>query len=307
MAAHTTSFPKSQNADLDPSSARHVERRARPIAPIPLAMLTRVERRIAGDANLDGPAPRRRVNAGTVLTPAFDDVRFRKPPPVAVPSGYDRNLRRERCHERPGGRGAAAVMRDDDDVGWRHTASQDRPFPTRLHVSRQECGTRAARYPQDAARIIVRCRELVRGMQHVEAHSIPYPSVTPRADMGVRDRRCDGWPETDALDSAPFEQRLESTTMIEVTMAHHQKVDLADASCSQVRQYRELGRISAALEGGPRVVDERVMLRAHDDRQSLSHIEHAHFEIAVGGRRARHEEDVRTACEPKQADRPDQR
>ena len=120
-------------------------------------------------------------------------------------------------------------------------------------------------------------------MQHLELHAVPRPALPASARRVRRDSVPDRRPRQNVRDRHAGEHAIRSATMIEIAVTDDERVELAHAAMAQIRQHGEFAGIAARRERRPRVVDEHVRLRAHDDGEPLPHIQHRQLEITDTG------------------------
>ncbi|MNV56758.1 hypothetical protein D3C71_1490590 [compost metagenome] len=117
-------------------------------------------------------------------------------------------------------------------------------------------------------------------MQKFEAHAVPFPGVashTIRRALPAQPRWC--------VQPGHWQRCLNcghAASVIVVAMTDHQAIQSLHAQCPQRRHHHPLTGIKAVAYRRPRVVQQGVVLRAYQHRQSLADIHHRQLELALG-------------------------
>ena len=135
-------------------------------------------------------------------------------------------------------------------------------------------------------------------MQHLEADAVPHPALAGVAGgvryatgtgigaqrVGVLQRRRQG------RYGQPGQQRGGAADVVAVAMAEHQQIDAAFTAGVQQRQQDAASGIGLGRVDRAAVVDQQVVLRAHEHGSALAHVGRHHLEFAMARPRHRRPE-----------------
>ena len=216
------------------------------------------------DERQDRPVLVRTVDDGAACTVPVEHGRIRKVPRIAVPDREDRVADPGRVEEGGGGRGAAAVMRDGEQVRLEIAGTSQQPaFRPGLDVPGEQYRSAGGGDAEHAGTVVPSPYGRRGGIQDLEPDLVPFPGM-PR-DTGVRTRHT-LVREHPPHGEPPGERRV-AAAVVGVRVAHHDGVDALSPAPSQI------GSHDAAGMTGPRVVDENPIPGLDHHRETMPDVE----------------------------------
>ena len=177
-----------------------------------------------------------------------------------------------------------------------------RRFHLRTDVAGQQHPPAASLHQQHAGAVVVAVAAAGRRAQHAEAHAIPLPRLSGRALLHGQ-AHAGGFAGQPACLRKRLCNRLRATGVIIVAMADHQRIHARQAQRMDGRQHHGLAEVETGGIARTGVIDQQVIVRAHQHRQPLPHVEHPQPERSVGRRTARRQQQRQEQHRPEPAQR----